>query len=70
MVKSKSYSPFRYAPWCFRDLLQQRAQGGLEDARRNGRGHRAQHAEGCQAHGHVVVRQQPDLVPSPLSMKA
>ena len=20
MVKSKSYSPFRYAPWCFRDL--------------------------------------------------
>ena len=21
MVKSKSYSPFRYAPWCFRDLL-------------------------------------------------
>ena len=21
MVKSRSYSPFRFAPWCFRDLV-------------------------------------------------
>ena len=21
MVKSRSYSPFRYAPWCFRDQV-------------------------------------------------
>ena len=47
MVKSKSYSPFRYAPWCFRDLQRRVAARVLHvhqvpvelpEERRHGRG--------------------------------
>ena len=33
MVKSRSYSPFRYAPWCFRDLLHRRPRPRREPDR-------------------------------------
>ena len=31
MVKSRSYSPLRYAPWCFRDQMAEGSSSGKYD---------------------------------------